>query len=412
MIPEMADTDLDRWRSEFPILQTATYLISNSLGAMPAAAEVGLDRYVELWGSRGVRAWTEEWWTLGDELADAIAPILGAVPATVSMQPNVSLATALVLSGLEGGILGRSHGGSLSRDKVVTTDLQFPSVRYVLERWCERQGLRLETVEADTDFGSSTERLLEAIDDQTLCVAISHVEFKTAWIHDARVIADHCRRKNAFLLLDVFQSAGTLPLELAAWGVDAAVGGCLKWLCGGPGNAFLYVAADRAQDLQSTLTGWMSHPRPFAFEPPPLDSVAGRRRFLHGTPPIPAFYAARPGVDILTAVGADTVRERSLELTGRLLDRAAERGWSIASPREAARRGGTVTLDLPHAAAVSQELSERDIIVDYRPGAGIRISPHFYNTVEECDYCLETIAEILEDDSWQRQTPGTGETPT
>ena len=230
--------------------------------------------------------------------------------------------------------------------------------------------------------------------------------------NDAQTIAHQCRQHDAFLLLDIFQSAGILPLDLAAWGVDAAVGGCLKWLCGGPGNAFLYVAPERSVDLEPTLTGWMAHPRPFAFEPPPIQQVEGRRRFLHGTPPIPAFYAARPGVDILASVGIPAVRSRSLELTDRLLDKAAQQGWKIASPRDQSRRGGTVSLDLPHAEFISRELNERDVVVDYRPGVGLRISPHFYNTADECAFCLDSIEQILAEESWKRHASVHGESPT
>jgi kynureninase len=400
-----ADDPLLAWRDRFPILETSTYLISNSLGAMPRAAADGVARYAELWTTRGVRAWAEEWWELGSAIADRVAPILGAAPGSVSMQPSTTIASAVVLSSIH----------PAGRRKVVTTDLHFPSILYLLDRYCREHGATLEIVPREAGAsGVEADRLLATIDRSTALVALSHVEFATAWVNDAAALAARCRETGAFLLLDVFQSAGVLPLALPSWGVDAAVGGCLKWLCGGPGNCFLYVDPERAATLEPTITGWVAHASPFAFEPPPMrwrsDSSSGR--FLNGTPQVPALYAARAGLDIVAAAGVERIRARSVRLTGRLYQEALARGWTCSCAAEPARRGGTVAIDVPDGEQVARELIARDIVIDYRPGFGIRIAPHFYNTWEECARALDAIDEIRRDGSYRRHQGVAGASPT
>lgn len=391
------------YRDRFPILATSCYLNNNSLGAMPVGVREGLAEYADLWSRRGVRAWNEDWWNLSTRVADLIAPLLGAPPSSVTMQPNVTMATAVFLSCLE---------ATPERRKIVTTDLQFPSVLYIVDSWCRKNDTVLEILPSGDRFGVDPDRLLSAIDTKTLAVAISHAEFKTAFLNEAPAVAQRCRETGALLLLDVFQSVGVLPLQLQKWGVDVASGGCLKWLCGGPGNAFLYVDPELAPRLCPRLTGWMAHCAPFAFEPPPVRQKAGSERFLTGTPQIAALYAARPGLEILTEVGIDAVRKQSLELTEHLLLDAAARGWATATPANREQRGGTVTIAIKNGAEITRELSARNIIVDYRPDAGIRIAPHFYNTLEECSHCLDQIGNIVEDGSWRRHSSVTGVRPT
>ena len=392
------------YRDRFPILDSTTYLISNSLGAMPRDAAEGLARDAELWATRGVRAWAEEWWDLGARVADRVAPLLGAPPGSVSMQPSTTLATAVVLSALRPG---------RERRKVVTTDLQFPSILHLLDGWCREHSAALEILRREEGtWGVATERLLDAIDPTTAVVALSHVEFATAWVNDAAVLARRCRETGAFLVLDVFQSAGVLPLALSDWGVDAAVGGCLKWLCGGPGNAFLYVDPDRALELEPTLTGWAAHAAPFAFEPPPMRWRAGGARFLNGTPQVPALYAAGPGLDILGEIGVDRVRAKSVKLTQRLCDEALRRGFACSCAADPERRGGTVAVAVPEGERVARELLDRDVVIDYRPGFGIRIAPHFYNSWQECERCLDEIEAILADRTFERHPSVAGARPT
>ena len=366
--------DLAGWRREFPILETTNYLISNSLGAMPRGAKDSLARYADTWAMRGVRAWEEGWWELPVTVGDLVAPIIGAQPGSVTMHQNVTLAEAIVLSCF--APRGR-------RNKIVFEDENFPSVQYFFSR---QPGWRVEAV--------PKERLLDAIDEDTVLVPVSHVLFKSAYVQDASAIVEKAHRVGAYVVLDVFQSAGVLPLDVAALGVDFAVGGCLKWLCGGPGNGFLYVRPDLRGRLQPALTGWMAHPDPFAFAPLPMRYADTPFRFLNGTPNVPSLHAALEGLRIVREVGVERIRAHSLQLTDRLLQRADEAGLPSLTPREHARRGGTVAVDPPNAEAISRELLASDILIDYRPGAGIRVAPHFYTTEDECDEVIGEIAAL------------------
>lgn len=243
--------------------------------------------------------------------------------------------------------------------------------------------------------------MCEAINERTRLVAISHVEFRSSFLQDIAAVTRRAREVGAWVLLDVYQSAGIVPLDLEELGVEAAVGGCLKWLCGGPGAAFLYVRADLAASLRPRLTGWQAHADPFSFAPPPQVPASGSWRFLHGTPAIPALMAARAGLELLAGVDLAAVRAKSLRQTGLILERAEEEGWEIQTPRGPAERGGVASVNPPHAYEVSRALLARNIVIDYRPGAGIRIGPHFYNTDTEVTAVMDAIADILVHESWK-----------
>ncbi len=392
------------YRERFPILQTTTYLINNSLGAMPGDVYQEMRSYAGIWAQRGVRAWGEAWWTLPVDVGDLVAPILGARPGTISMHTNVSTATAVVLSALT---------PTQAKNKVVTTALQFPSIQYVLEQWCLERDVTLEVVPADASgLGVDQQRLLEAIDDSTLAVSVSHAEFKSAYLNDAPAIARCCRAHDALLILDAFQSAGVVPIEVEQWGVDVCVGGCLKWLCGGPGNVYLYVDPEVAPRLQPRLTGWMAHPAPFAFENAPMRWRDDAYRFLAGTPQIACLYAASPGLKMHAEIGIPAIRAKSLLMTDALLDAAQARGWDVTAPLDRTVRGGTVAVNAPHGELVAKELNDRDVVVDFRPGAGIRIAPHFYNSVDECQFAITQIDEILQTKAYEKHTSVAGATPT
>lgn len=378
--------DLIRWRSEFPILEKSVYMISNSLGAMPRAVYDRMRAYADTWATRGVRAWEETWWEMPVAVGDAIGRIIGAGPGEVTMHQNVTLAQAIVASCFE---------FEPPRNRVVYTDLNFPSVTYLYEAQ-KRRGAEVVMVRSEDGIGVSTEKVLAAIDERTLLVPISHVLFRSAFVQDAKAIIEHAHRMGARVVLDIFQSAGILPIDVKAWEVDFAVGGVLKWLCGGPGGAFLYVRPDLARRLEPKLTGWMAHTRPFDFEVGPIEYREDAFRFLNGTPGIPALYAVEPGCRIVFEIGVERIREKSLRQTARLMELAAERGYAVNTPGDPARRGGTVSIDVPHAYEVSRALIERNFLVDYRPGAGIRVSPHFYSTDEELELTVREIEKILE----------------
>ncbi len=378
--------DPARWRPEFPILATTTYMISNSLGAMPRGTAIDLSRYAEAWATRGVRAWHEGWWEMPVTVGDQLAPIIGAPPGTVTMHQNVTIAEAVVLSCFE------PDG---ARNRIVCEQENFPSVMYYYAR---QHGLELVTV--------PVERLVEAIDERTLLVPTSHVLFKSSYLQDAGALVEKAHRVGARVVLDCFQSAGVVPVDVTSLKVDFAVGGCLKWLCGGPGNGWLYVRPDLIDTLEPRFTGWQAHADPFAFEPPPIRFTRGPMRFLNGTPQIPALYAAQEGLRIVKAVGVENIRAHSVRLTTRLLGQVAEQGWPTLTPADPARRSGTVCVNPPGSELIAQELLAHDFIIDWRPEAGIRISPHFYSTEDECDAVIAEIAALVAHRPGLRTTQG------
>ncbi len=384
--------ELLKWRDEFPILDRTTYMISNSLGAMPRRVYDEMRAYANSWAERGVRAWEEGWWEMAVGVGDKIAPLIGARAGEISLHQNVTLTQAVISSCFD------FRG---PRNKVVMAELEFPSIQYFYHEQ-RRHGARVEVVATPDHIRIDLDKLLAAIDETTLLVPTSQVLFRSSFIVDARAIIERAHRVGAHVILDAFQATGTIPLDVRSLGVDFAVGGVLKWLCGGPGVAYLYVREDLRAKLRPSLTGWMAHQRPFAFETGPIDAREDSIRYMNGTPHIPALFACQPGLDILNEVGIQAIREKSMRLTARLMEGARSRGWRVNTPENAAERAGTVSVECPHAYEVCRELLARDILVDYRPKAGVRISPHFYNREEECDFTLAQMEEILKTGAWEK----------
>jgi kynureninase len=387
----MSHDPLLRFRSEFPILSTTTYMVSNSLGAMPRAVPEKLAEYAEQWATRGVRAWAQGWWEMPMKVGDEIAPLIGAQAGEVAMVPNVSIAQAQVLSALDYG----------ARDTIVMTELDFPSVRYVYDELASRLGARVVVVPSRDGISIDEEELLAAIDERTRLVAISHVLFRSAYVMDAKRICDHAHAMGALVSLDAYHSVGVLPVDVHAIGADFLTGGVLKWLCGGPGGSFLWVRPEVSASVAPALTGWQAHRHPFAFEPE-MAYADGAARWLGGTPVIPALFAATAGPQILREAGMAAIRAKSVRQTSRLIELADARGYLVSAPRDPARRGGTVAFDVPHAREVAQALLAREVIVDYRPGAGIRVAPHFYTSDDEVESVVGEIDEILANEEWKR----------
>jgi kynureninase len=287
------------------------------------------------------------------------------------------------------------------RDTIVMTALDFPSVLYAYQELGRRFGARVVVVESDDGMTIDEEKLFAAIDERTKLVAVSHVLFRSAFINDANAICRRAHEMGALVSLDAFHSVGVVPVDVKESGTDFLTGGVLKWLCGGPGGCFLYVSPRVRDELAPALTGWQAHARPFAFEER-MEYTASPFRWLNGTPVIPALYAAAEGPGILRRAGMDQVRAKSMRQTGRLIELADERGYRVNAPRNSARRGGTVAIDVDHGYEVAQELLARNILVDYRVGAGIRVAPHFFTRDGELDVVVESIAEILESGVWHR----------
>lgn len=386
--------DLLKYRSEFPILERAVYLISHSLGAMPRATYDRLHEYADIWATRGVRAWAEGWWDMPVTIGNEIARIIGADKNSVVMHQNVSICQSLLLSCL------LPLPPNSRRNKIVCEELNFPSVMYVYEAHARAHNLRIETVGSDDGITIPTERMLAAIDEETLLVPISHVLFKSAYLQDAKAITERAHEVGALVVLDTYQSAGTVPFSVKELNVDFATGGSVKWLCGGPGAGYLYVRPDLINQFEPRTTGWMAHEHPFAFETE-MHYAPNVTRFLHGSPAIPALYAAESGYKIINEIGVDNIRKKSVRQSQYLIELAENAGFRVTSPKDPNRRGGTITVWDENAAALTKELVRREFIVDYRPGAGVRISPHFYTKNEELELIVAEMKKIRDTNAYE-----------
>lgn len=378
---------MNRYREEFPTLASGIHLLSHSLGPVPRAVRDSMIAYCDAWEFHTSEdAWATSWWTLSRRVGDRIARILGGEPGSVQIQPNASLALATVASCFD----FKSSG----RNKVVTSALDFPSMEYFWD--AQRQiGARVEVVPSADDVSVPLERIIDAIDNETCLVALAHTSYCSSYRVDARAIVERAHAKGALVLLDVYQSAGVVQLDAADWNVDFLIGGTIKWLCGGPSCGYLYVRPDLQRDLRPRLTGWVAHDSPFDFAQAPMRYAKSVRRFAQGTPSIPALYSAIPGLELIEAVGVPEIAAESQRRTEFMIEFAHDRGWTINTPLEKNRRGGTVMIGVNDAKTTAENLAERRVFVDWRPRAGLRVSPHFFNTDEEIEDALNTLATLI-----------------
>ena len=379
---------MNRYRTEFPTLASGIHLLSHSLGPVPRAVRDSMIAYCDAWEHHTSEdAWATTWWTLSRHVGDRIARILGGEPGSVQIQPNASIGLATVASCFD------FHSGR--RNKVVTTALDFPSMEYI---WNAQRQIGADVAVLSSADGVSVEleQILETIDDRTCLVALSHTSYRSSYRIDAQAIVERAHAKGALVLMDVYQSAGVLPLHAAEWKVDFLIGGTIKWLCGGPSCGYLYVRPDLQRDLSPRLTGWVAHDSPFDFAPAPMRYARSVRRFAQGTPSIPALYSAIPGLDILESVGLTQIAAESQRRTQRMIDFALSRGWTVNTPLDVNKRGGSVMIGVNNASAVVESLAERRVFVDSRPSAGLRISPHFFNTDEEVDEAMNVLASLID----------------
>ncbi len=374
------------WRPEFPILDTCTYLVSHSLGAMPTRTEAYLAQFAREWGTRGVRAWYEGWWEVGRVTGDLLAPTIGAASGSISMHQNATVAQSIVAS---------CHSFDGPRRRIVLQDLDFPSNHYLFHGFA-RYGAEVVIVPSDDSVRGRIDRMVDAIDARTALVNVSLVLFRSAHLQDVAPVIEKAHSVGARVCLDLYQAAGAVPVDVTALGTDFAVGGSVKWLCGGPGAGYLYVRPDLMPELRPAVVGWAGHAQPFQFSGGAIDYAEGMERFQSGTPNVPSLYSARAGYEIVAEIGVPAIREKSLRLTRRLMDAAEARGWRLNTPGGDHERGASVVIDVPDGERVTGALLARDVIVDYRPGAGIRIAPHFYNTEDEIDHAVAVMDDVLQ----------------
>ena len=352
------------WRDEFPITKDLVYLNNCSLTPFPARGRRAIEKFAREWTELGGRAWYEHWIGEYEGLRADLARILGASVDEVAIEPNVSAGLVGIASTLD----------YATRPKVIVSDLDFPTDGHAF--------LAVAPRGAQVQFVRSPDR-----------IRTGHVYFTTGWIQDVKALAEICHRKGAKLIVDAYQSIGAFPFDVHASGVDYLVGGTLKWLMGGPGIAFLYARRDVADAAHPSAVGWWGVANPFAFDVEHLDPGKGARRFEYGTPAVAAIYAARAGISLLDEIGIATVRERHMLLSQRLVDGARAQGWTVRCPSEALERTAIVTVEHPEPQRAVDALRAQGVITDTRPGL-IRLSPHYFNTVDEMDRALELLAPL------------------
>ncbi|HEY6326837.1 MAG TPA: aminotransferase class V-fold PLP-dependent enzyme [Candidatus Cybelea sp.] len=371
------------YRSRFPILADSTYLVSHSMGAAPVGARDALEAYWDEWASQGPEAW-ERWLPRIAEIADGIGALIGAAPGSVFLGPNVSVLQAAIATCID------FRG---TRNEVVYESLQFPSLTYVWREW-QRYGAVVRIVESPDGRTVPTERIVAAITEKTAIAVISHAYYVSGALADVGAIAAHCRAVGALLCVDAYQTTGIYPYDVSALDVDLATGGSHKWLCGGPGCGWIYVKPSLRETFRPAVTGWMAHQRPFAFEPAPIVHAASMYRFGHGTPTIPGYVVAAPGHAMIREIGVARVREHNVRLTDKIVAMALERGLSVNSPVQAEKRTGWIGIDFEDSERACRRLIEVRVFVDYRPGCGIRIGPHFYTDEDEIDAFFRTLERV------------------
>lgn len=366
------------WRGEFPILERTTYLNSCSLGALSHRALARIDTFHEEWHTYGASAWYETWMGRLAELRARVGAMVGAGDGEIALAASTSAALS---------VLGSAFDYS-KRSRVVVAELDFPTVAY---QWMVRPDVELIRVPSDDGVSIDPERMAAAIDDRTAIVSISHVFFTTGAIQQMQPIAEAARRHGAFFIIDAYQSAGQVPIDVTALGADALVTGPLKWLLGGPGLAYLYVRDEWLHALHPTITGWFAARAQFDFDIHDFAFKEDARRFELGTPALPTVHSALGGQDIIDQIGVVAIRERNSTLTEHLLVRLEEAGLGFRGAADASARSALVMIPHDDPATAVRRLADHDIIVDARPGY-VRVSPHFYNTHDEIDRFVQVLA--------------------
>lgn len=375
--------NIQRIRKRFPILRCRNYLNSCSLGALSDRSEERLGDFAKLWHELGAAAWYDHWWSALAELRRRVEALFAAPEGTVALLPSTSACLAVAASSL-------AQGPRSKRNRIVATELDFPTLLY---QWKVRPEAELVVLESPDGIGVDLQQFADAVDDRTLAVATSHVFFATGAVQDLAAIAEIAHRAGAFAIVDGYQGAGQLPVDLPATQVDFYTAGPLKWLCGGPGLAYLYVRADLAGSLTPSITGWFASQDQFRFSPGEFRCHDDARRFEMGTPALPTVHTALGGQEIVDQTGVPAIRSRNLLLADRLADGCRAAGFRVPTALDPASRSAIVPVVHPSPAEAVEQLAEKGIVVDHRPGV-VRASPHFYNTIEDVDAFVATLSAL------------------
>jgi len=375
--------DWQAWRGEFPGLRINTYLNTVSLGQLSRRSREAVNRFLDLWMELGASAWYSHWLKEVESLRGEFARLVGASVEEVAVMPNITSALAAVSSSLDFS----------KRRRVVCCELDFPTLP---QHFLARKGDGVETIilpSADK-VGVPLEDFASAVDGRTALLATCRVYFTSGYIQDVRALAEIAHQQGALCLIDDYQGCGQVPIDVKESGVDFLVTGGLKWLLGGPGVAYLYVRKELIESLEPRFAGWFGHRRQFDFDPYSLEYRSDARRFEAGTPAVAAVYAARAGLEIINQIGPVNLRQRTAALNQDLVERLREHGYRLRIPSDPERHAGITILEIDDPADVTRQLAERRIIVDKRPGV-VRISPYFYNTMEENEIILQALDEIV-----------------
>lgn len=367
------------YRAEFPIFRRSIYLNSCSLGALSTRSRARVNEYLDLWDTRGASAWYETWWSALADLRARYARLIGAPAGSIALHANISSALTAVAESLE----------YRRRPRVVITSLDFPTVAY---QWLARSGEGIEVVVVESPDGITVpvERIARAVDDHTSLVATSHVFFTSGAIQDLRGLADAVHRRGALLLVDGYQAAGQLPVDVQALDVDFYCSGGLKWLLGGTGVAFMYARPELWAGLAPRASGWFAHREQFRFDPRSLELHEDARRLEAGTPPLMPVYAQLGGLELLEELGGAEIRRRTMALAEDLIEVARSAGLRprvAASPEE---RTAIVMLPNADAPGAIRRLADAGIVADHRPGH-VRVSPYFYNVPDDHRAAIERL---------------------
>ena len=367
------------YRAEFPIFRRSIYLNSCSLGALSVRSRAKVNEFLDLWESRGAAAWYDVWWEALAELRARYARLINAAEGSVALQPNISVALTAIAETLD----------YRRRPKVVVTSLDFPTLAY---QWLARvaDGAELVVVESPDGVSVPVEAIARAVDDRTALVATSHVFFTSGAIQDVRALADVAHRRSALLLVDGYQAAGQLPVDVRALDVDFYCSGGLKWLLGGTGIAFMYARPDLWHGLRPRASGWFGQREQFRFDPRAVDLHSDARRLEAGTPALMPVYAQLGGLDVIEELGTREIRRRTMALAEDLIEEARAAGLRPKVAPSADERTAIVMLPNDDPPAAVRRLADAGIVTDSRPGH-VRISPYFYNVPDDHRAAIERL---------------------